>query len=109
MPDFQVVSEATGDALQLIAAERRRHVDVEGWTPEHDDEHAQGELAAAAACYALSTVDTLDESEAKRFWPWEAKWWKLSTKKRVLVKAGALIVAELERLIREEKAASAKT
>lgn len=109
MPDFQVVPASAGRPLQLIAAERRRQVEVEGWTPEHDDAHGEGELAAAAGCYALSAVNGLDDSEAKRFWPWEWSWWKPVDKKRALVKAGALIVAELERLIREEEDSSSKT
>ena len=40
------------EGIRLIAAERQRQVDVEGWTPAHDDEHDEGELAIAAACYA---------------------------------------------------------
>lgn len=109
MPDFQVVTASAGRPLQLIAAERRRQVEAEGWTQEYDDAHSEGELAAAAGCYALSAVNGLAESEAKRFWPWEWRWWKPADKKRALVKAGALIVAELERLIREEEASSGKT
>lgn len=40
--------------LEEIAAERQRQIEVEGWTPNHDDEHDRGEMANAAACYALS-------------------------------------------------------
>lgn len=40
--------------IELITAERLRQVAVEGWTPEHDDEHKRGELANAAACYAAT-------------------------------------------------------
>lgn len=39
--------------VELIAAERLRQVEEEGWTPEHDDRHEDGELACAAACYAI--------------------------------------------------------
>ncbi len=42
---------------EMIAAERERQVSEEGWTAEHDDEHIMGELAAGAACYALTCVD----------------------------------------------------
>jgi hypothetical protein len=38
--------------IELIAAERERHTAKLGWTAEHDDEHASGELATAAVCYA---------------------------------------------------------
>ena len=39
--------------IDLIADERRRQIEVEKWTPEHDDEHAENELALAAAVYAI--------------------------------------------------------
>lgn len=74
-----------------ITAERMRQVAVEGWTPEHDAAHAKGELARAAACYALG-------KRPPGLWPWEDKWWKPSDQKRNLEKAGALIAAEIDRL-----------
>lgn len=87
--------------LADIRAERERQVLVEGWTPEHDDEHNSGEMAIAAACYADFTGNT-----ARRMWPWSEQWWKPIDRRRDLVKAGALIVAELERLDRAMLAAS---
>lgn len=41
----------------MIAAERRRQVDAEGWTPEHDDEHEICELAMAAVAYSVAAID----------------------------------------------------
>ena len=82
-----------------IYAERTRQVEVEGWTDEHDDEHDCNELADAAACYALGQPSQIIE----QLWPWHIEWWKPTTKRRNLVKAGALIVAEIERLDRVEK------
>ena len=99
MPD----SAATRDVL----AERRRQIEVEGWTPEHDDEHSAGEMAAAAACYALNAAGC--GCEVARNWPWDGSWWKPSTARRDLVKAGALILAEIERLDRAAAAPEAKT
>ena len=104
-------------ALEEIAAERRRQIEVEGWTPEHDDQHEYGELAQAAAAYASHTphreqVDVFagraggGETRVGWFlphvvlWPWERAWWKPSNRRRDLIKAGALIVAEIERLDR---------
>jgi hypothetical protein len=92
-------------ALVDIAAERRRQVEQEGWTPEHDDEHVSGELVKAAIGYASDVIRTdeqrlLTVSFAPPIWPWDAAWWKPSTRRRDLVKAGALIVAEIERLDR---------
>lgn len=97
-------------AIQAIEAERARHRDAEGWTPEHDDLHTDGELALAAATYALPRTWRRHfggQSERPACWPWLAKDWKPTPRdrKRELVKAGALIVAELERLARAEVAA----
>lgn len=85
-------------AVLDVAAERRRQVEAEGWTPEHDDEHGAGEMAAAAACYALNAAGC--GCEVARNWPWDGSWWKPTTARRDLVKAGALILAEIERLDR---------
>lgn len=99
----QWISEGT----RLIAEERRRQVEAEGWTAEHDDlpSHAHGQLADAAACYAKVAAMMaypgpvpLDEPSG---WPWDAEWWKPSSDPiRNLVKAGALITAEIDRLRR---------
>ncbi len=88
---------------ELIAAERRRQVDVEGWTPEHDVEHYEDDLALAAACYALPPLPVgrgYGEDRPPFMWPWSARWWKPTPHDRVreLVKAGALIAAEIDRL-----------
>jgi hypothetical protein len=84
-------------AIEAIAAERQRQIEVEGWTPEHDDEHDDGQLAKAASCYALPP----DYANRNFDWPWAMEWWKPSEdRRRELVKAAALIVAEIERLDR---------
>lgn len=91
-------------ALAAVAVERKRQIDEEGWTPEHDDQHANGELAMAAACYAYEAG--LPESErdfrnpSPDFWPWDEDWWKPSYRLRGLVKAYALLLSEMERLDR---------
>lgn len=89
-------------ALEDIAAERRRQIEAEGWTLEHDDRHAEGELAQAAAAYAAaSTFYRVDPYAAVlSVWPWSRAWLKPTTPRRDLVKAGALIIAEIERLDR---------
>jgi hypothetical protein len=90
-------------ALEDIAAERARQISVEGWTPDHDDAHNRGELARAAACYALS-ASLRDAARASKWWPslwpWSQSWWKPTNRRRDLVKAGALLLAEIERLDR---------
>lgn len=88
-----------------IAAERDRQVDAEGWTPEHDDEHDSGELTLAARCY-LFCVQNPPTTSPPVNWPWGESWWKPSEDPiRNLVKAGALIAAEIDRLQRAAPAA----
>jgi hypothetical protein len=96
--------------IEEIAAERRRQVEVEGWTPEHDDaEHDKGDLACAAASYALHAGDTLNPHsqgdggfavDPPPMWPFEYRWWKPKDPRRDLIRAAALIVAEIERMDR---------
>lgn len=91
-------------ALEDVAAERKRQVEVEGWTPEHDDKHIDCQLATAAACYAVcGTEKHLNDFKIMgvHVWPWSRGWWKPTTYRRNLVKAAALIIAEIERLDRK--------
>ncbi len=82
---------------ELIAAERERQITAEGWTPEHDDSHVLKELVYAAICYASKAAG---KPFASVGWPWPS-WWKPSRDPvRNLVKAGALIAAEIDRLQR---------
>lgn len=90
-------------AIADIITERHRQIAREGWTPEHDDQHEIGQLAIAAACYAGNAggFDWIGGWPGE-VWPWASKWWKPSTPRRDLVKAAALIIAEIERLDRAE-------
>jgi hypothetical protein len=110
----EALGKALDDGVGLIAAERARQVTAEGWTPEHDDEHEEGELARAAVCYATPPgrremtvmqfrgMRAADSPSIPGGWPWDASWWKPTPDNRVreLVKAGALIAAEIDRLRR---------
>lgn len=113
---------------QLIAEERQRQIDAEGYNSQHDDQHENGELARAAASYALpkdrrvmenrteirdnarGVADPPEEYPVKvlvpEVWPWDAEWWRPTPRNRVreLVKAGALIAAEIDRLQRQSNA-----
>ena len=104
-------------AIDDILAERRRQIEVEGFGPDRDDKFVNGELARAGGIYALiggaeatnyrnardgySLGDYL-EAMMTHYWPWSRKWFKITTRRRDLVKAGACIVAEIERLDRAE-------
>lgn len=92
------VESGPSEAIADIAAERRRQIEVEGWTPEHDAAHDMGELARAAICYADPLNEVREQPPAK--WPWSSEWWRPKDRRRDLVRAGALIVAEIERLDR---------
>lgn len=87
-------------AIRDVIAERYRQQSVEGWTPEHDDEHGRGEMAMAAVCY-INETGTVNRNGGRPWgWPWDASWWKPNTRRRNLVKAGSLILAEIERIDR---------
>jgi hypothetical protein len=97
-----------------VILERRRQVNGEGWTAEHDDTHDRGEMALAAAAYAIHAGERFYGSYANHrwrmaielTWPWTRDWFKtgvgkgISATRRCLVKAGALILAEIDRLDR---------
>jgi hypothetical protein len=87
-------------------------MDVEGWTPAHDDCHYSNELVAAAACYSSHVVarewvyqdrpENYREEPVPDDWPvnWDDEWWKPTNPRRDLVKAAALLLAEIERIDR---------
>jgi len=97
--------------IELIAEERQRQIEKEGWTKEHDDKQ-YGALAIAGASYALDTVAKYKElkrtwakvfhSTASLIWPYGIEWFKPTPDDpvRQLTKAGALIAAEIDRLQR---------
>lgn len=92
-------SEAiAAEAAKAVFAERARQQSEEGWSTAHDDRHRMGELAQAAACYAAHP--DLNPNVRAVLWPWNGTWWKPQDRRRDLVRAGALILAEIERLDR---------
>lgn len=94
------------NVLRDIRVERERQILQEGWSESHDDRHDKGELAKAAGCYALAAGRYAVGPEISSrvlpvpWWPWAPEWWKPTTPRRMLIKAAALIVAEIERLDR---------
>lgn len=100
-------------AVLDVAVERWRQMSDEGWTPKHDDEHDDGSLAAAAGCYArlaaeavkcqfpAAWVESHGWMETQPDWPWEGGP-KPAPIRRMLIKAAALILAEIERIDRKE-------
>lgn len=92
--ESRTVTAAAADVL----AERQRQVTAEGWTAEGDDSYQNSELADAAACYAIHAHN--QGFSTPDHWPWSTTWWKQTNPRRDLVKAGALILAEIERIDR---------
>ena len=103
--------------IEAIANERRRQVQGEGWSPDHDDDYVSGELAAASACYALNAICPADlaakqkvEAFIAETWPWPISWWKPSQDpSRDLEKAGALAAADHDRRARAAGGSSSPT
>jgi hypothetical protein len=103
------VKEAPPDGARLIAEERRRQVAVEGYDADHDAAHRRAELAWAAACYAApGAVYRMSQSAGAIAFvdPWPGGWpdkrerpAETEGRLRELVKAGALVAAELDRLM----------
>lgn len=83
-----------------VLAERQRQQSAEGRTTEHDDDHSCGEMALAASSYAQYAHRKPIAPAIPFNWPWEPEWFKQQGPRRDLVKAGALILAEIERIDR---------
>jgi hypothetical protein len=135
--------------IERIAAERKRQIEEEGFTAEHDDQLPPNKLATAAACYAMNRLQRTMQLSRKlfkiketsysifwhyekrwwvhafhiikarlkwtfrlplkffqkeeildRLWPFDKSWFKSNERLRDLEKAGALIAAEIDRLLR---------
>lgn len=117
------MTEIETQAARDVLAERRRQVEAEGWTAARDDQQQDGSLALAAALYALNAAtasrfvfdgkipaDEIDACSRRcgmpSAWPWAPDWWKPKGRRRDLVRAAALILAEIERL---DRAAARRT
>lgn len=111
MTKEQQLSGAERDVL----TERHRQVSIEGWDAAHDDKHTTGCLALAAASYAAYAgaealrADTSPRQSraseyqfiaSEKLWPFDRKWWKPKNPRRDLVRAAALLIAEIERIDR---------
>lgn len=99
-----IVSAATpsrdipDSGCDLIATERRRQIEVEGYTAENDDRY---HLHMAAAAYASQAYNR--KAAQPIDWPFSPRSWKPSTPLRNLVKAGALIAAAIDKELRKMK------
>lgn len=92
---------AKSNGATLIAAERIRQIEDEGYDALHDDcQETKHEMLRAALCYLTSAPGAPEPFD----WPWQYKHWKPGPdRKRMLVKAAALIAAEIDQMERQEK------
>jgi hypothetical protein len=88
---------ATTPAALAVLGERHRQQQEEGWSLEHDDAYRGEELRWAAVCYALY----MKQQNPPAFWPWPPEWWKPRDRRANLVRAAALLIAEIERIDRD--------
>lgn len=91
------------DAFQSVARERQRQVVVYGYNAKHDDRYRAGELIMAAGAYTLFSQSYPEAGSPPGGWPWSPYYWTPGpNKRRDLVKAAALLIAEIERIDRAE-------
>lgn len=110
---------STFDVVCAIHAERLRQDAAEGFTVDHDDEHRLGELASAAASYLLlyaaaqrvrgDPMIMVLRGAAEVAWPWNVNLRRPEIDRQTLVIAGALDVAEVERVDRRDGQPRGKT
>lgn len=83
-------------AINDVIAERQRQQTVKGFSTEQDDTYVGFQLSAAAICY-------VEPMEAENYWPadWYDDSFKPTDTRRNLIKAAALIIAEIERMDRQ--------
>lgn len=101
-------------AIKDVINERQRQVNQEFYSIENDDEYKENELVRAAACYTNNVVsrgwtysesdlETYQSEEAPDFWPWDLDFWKPKSPRKDLVRAAALLIAEIERIDRAQE------
>ena len=96
------------DGAGMIRQERQRQMSEEGWTREHDDEHVQGELAKVAAILAVAHTNAsvqpgvTDPDKSSLEDPWGLLSKHRHDRVRTLTIAGALIAAEIDRVVRRQ-------
>lgn len=93
LPLPAVLSGSAVVAVHLAVGERARQITHEKHSPAADRRYRRGELARAAAAYALAAAGWI--WMARIAWPWERRLFKPDG--RSAVKAAGLILAEIER------------
>jgi hypothetical protein len=97
----QAVSEMLSQAVADVMVERKRQIGRKGYSAERDDQYSSYELPRAAACYVMN-ASGIPRHRALIYWPFTPVDFKPSDRRRDLVKATALLLAEIERIDRAE-------
>lgn len=101
-----MTSVMTGRAKAFadVASERARQISKHGHDESHDDTHSDGSIAYAAMAFVASALK--EERLADEIYPWGVGFDPHGDDRRTLmVKAAALMIAEIERI---DRAAEAK-
>lgn len=85
-------------AIKLIERERNRQIERLGFGAEDDAEYTGQQLRQAAMAYLIP----VRHADTPFIWPWSPSSYKPGTYLRNLVKSGALVAAEIDRLLRIE-------
>jgi hypothetical protein len=89
--------------IELVKQERERQINEEGYSATHDSFHDVDEFVKAAISYAIIDLKGSQENYAYAWWPWEGTAWKPKDRLRNLVRSTALLVAAIDRLLKENK------
>lgn len=106
-------------AINDVLAERERQKNIKGYSTDHDDAYEQNELVRAASGYVDHVVgrswvfedfgpEAYQDDDAPEFWPWADGFWNPKSPREDLVRATAILIAEIERLDRKEAKADAE-
>lgn len=97
-----LVDPVNTPAAASVLHERARQIILEGHSADDDDRHPAMALARAAACYILQDAGPSILAQVfTRLWPWSQSWFKVKDPRRNLVRAAALLLAQIEKMDRE--------
>lgn len=107
------LSNSPSQAIVDVLNERQRQIEKEGYSTAKDDLYVSNELVRGGAGYVNHVVgrswtynkempEVYQNEEVPEFWPWADNFWKPKSPREDLVRAAALLIAEIERIDREE-------
>lgn len=84
--------------IEKLATERVRQIEEKGYDAEHDHNHVLLLRWGAQAYlrHAIALDEGVDLTAEECQWPWSEEFWKPGTAEEDLIKAGAMIAADLD-------------